>query len=125
MKMTAEDAANLASAEELLLAIADTNPVTDSQIDMLVASWEKAVTQEREQISASSKKGTGERRLRKRDWNDDDEDLSDGLTVGKYKEVRGSLDYALTSLSDKEGLTDEELNRNVCISSILFAKASV
>ena len=52
---------------------------------------------------------------------DEDEDEQEGplklqpgmLSRAQYRDVRGSLDEVLSGVSDKEGLTDEELNEKV------------
>lgn len=57
--------------------------------------------------------------IKRRHWDEveDEEEAEDdaaGLISNKlYREVRGSLEEALTSLSEKEGLTDDELKQKV------------
>ncbi|KAJ1416198.1 hypothetical protein B484DRAFT_401247, partial [Ochromonadaceae sp. CCMP2298] len=120
--MTAKEAAICASTGDLRIRIQPGNPLTNAQIDMLVPAWEKTKG-EKTKVFAGKKAEAGgsEKRapLKRRDWGDDakDEAEEDGqagaLPKKVYTKVRGSLDEALSELSAREGLTDDELQEHM------------
>lgn len=137
--MTAEFARAAAASGDLRLAIMPGNPLTNAQIDMLVPSWEKnkvfasggvGASEDRKEGKSSKAipAGSKSRLKKRRDWDDEEPaDLRasiglsgpednldpDTLARGDYRHMRISLDEALSEISEKEGLTDEELQRRI------------
>jgi hypothetical protein len=86
----------------------------------------------RDSAEGSEKAGVKTRFRKRRTWDDEEDagvsssikgtpaDVDDGfapeagtLPKGVYRKVRGSLDEVLSEVSDREGLTDSELERQV------------
>lgn len=132
--MTAEAARAAAASGDLRLVIMPGNPLTNAQIDMLVPSWEKNKVFTSGGVSTSedeprrSTAGSKARLKKKRDWDEEepvrqsgaslgaeDDDKMDPATLAKgvYRQMRSSLDEALSEISEKEGLTDDELQRRI------------
>lgn len=136
--LTAERASELTKTGELRLVILPGNPLTNAQIDMLVPSWEKdqASTSKSGTIGVSRDSADGGKTPRshfrqRRKWEDEEEKPQKGKT-GKsvtsddvyppeegalpkavYRKMRSSLDEALSEISDREGLTDSELQQQM------------
>lgn len=129
--LSVERVAALAAAGALTLKVNGGKPLTNAQIDLLIPSWQKAnIDSEDEQQSSESKKysATGsakdskQQRFRKRrDWDDeegegkaaDPEERDYREVVRSYDVVRESMDEALSAVSDRERLTDDEMQEKV------------
>lgn len=138
--MTADTAKELISRGDLRLSILPGNPLTNAQIDMLAPTWEKNkvfTTAATAMESGSDKEkgpggagATSKAKLRKRrNWDDEDQGTVRGLgkfddpndqeygtepgslPKGVYRQMRSSLDEALSEISEKEGMTDDELQQ--------------
>jgi hypothetical protein len=124
--MTAEEMSDLALAGEVKLLVTP-DLITNSQIDMMVPSWEKNKVFSTGNTAA---KGAGNKaKFRKRrEWDDADdgagsadgsgyegppEDAEETRLKGAYTKVRSSLNEALGELSEKDGLTDDELQQQM------------
>lgn len=135
--MTAEAARDAAARGDLRLVIMPGNPLTNAQIDMLVPSWEKNKVFTSGGVSTSEEEprrstaGSKARLKKKRNWDEEDPVRQSGASVGAqddadddkmdpatlakgvYRQMRSSLDEALSEISEKEGLTDDELQRRI------------
>lgn len=164
----AKTAVDLAKKGELTVTIPKGTPLTNAQIDLLTASFEKSVIEDAHRASDSGPdegksseggegKGGDDRRSqlkifsakngsmkfkKRRNWDDeyDDEEERAALHMEKqisgrdpneagisskagylsvhrpnqlYREVRNSLENALGDISDRDGLTDEEMKEKV------------
>lgn len=136
--MTAQTARAAAAMGDLRLIMMPGHPLTNAQIDMLVPSWETnkvftagGVSASEDESRGKSAAGNKARLKKKREWdegdsplrqsgasvqsNADEDDRMDPATLerGVYRQMRTSLDEALSEISEKEGLTDDELQRRI------------
>lgn len=136
--MSAQTARAAAASGDLRLVMMPGHPLTNAQIDMLVPSWEKNKVFTAGGVSASEDEQRGKtaagnkaRLKKKREWDEgdsnvrqsgasvrseaDEDDKMDPATLerGVYRQMRTSLDEALSEISEKEGMTDDELQRRI------------
>lgn len=107
--LTVSTAKMLASSGRLKVKVSEGKPLTDAQIDLLVPSWQRSQTHSE---SEGDKSETAKKRLNRRDWDEK------GLDAAReddamYFAVRGSMDEALSGVSDCERLTDDEMQKKV------------
>lgn len=122
--------AALAAAGLLTVKVNAGKPLTNAQIDLLIPSWQKAnIDSDDDERSRRSGVGVAgnstkqQRFSRRRNW-DDEEDRDGGGAVDpeerehrevvrSYDMVRESMDEALSAVSDRERLTDDEMQEKV------------
>eukprot|EP00600_Ochromonadales_sp_CCMP1393_P003028 CAMPEP_0174989194 /NCGR_PEP_ID=MMETSP0004_2-20121128/20579_1 /TAXON_ID=420556 /ORGANISM="Ochromonas sp., Strain CCMP1393" /LENGTH=1304 /DNA_ID=CAMNT_0016242561 /DNA_START=94 /DNA_END=4008 /DNA_ORIENTATION=- len=136
--MTAAVVAEAARTGDLRVKIMPGNPLTNAQIDMLVPSYERQkvfATKKTQEKAAEKQIGSSKRVLKnRRNWDDGDDDdeedddddggedddadalvpLEPGdLPKKVYTKMRSSLDDALQEFSDRDGMTDDELQEHM------------
>ena len=104
-------------------------PITDTQLDFLVSEWESTIKkstitlEERERVLKSDKYSHTEELLRQ-SLEDGVFPISDAENDENVQALRGSLNDALDYISDKEGLTDDELQERLAAIGAYTSKLS-
>lgn len=117
--LTVESVKSYAANGVLIFKVNKGKPLTNAQLDLLVPAWQRASREDPSPASEADEKksstGSSKKLRKRREW--DDEDVADDdpqmLSKNMYKVVRGSLDEALSGVSDREGLTDNELHQKM------------
>jgi hypothetical protein len=105
--------AELALTGKLTIRINEGQTITSSQLDALQVSWEKVDDGSNLYSSVRSSNS-----LKRRDWDDEMEYTEISSKPEILDKIRLSLNEYLSDVSDKEGLTDEELNQKVAINNL-------
>lgn len=123
---TVEEAAKLAQAGRLVIALLNENPITDAQIDaLLVSQWEQSKFDKAAVANKSNDKSQKrmEQTLRTSYVLSDSEGEKVDETEKNANKIRQSLKGVLSDVSDKEGLSDIELQKKMKILKDVTADA--
>jgi hypothetical protein len=119
--LTAAEVESLSSSGDLtlkILAPLNAAPITDTQLDFLVSEWENtmkmsAETLEEKEMMRKSQKYQYTDDIMRQSIEDSGMPISDAEQDEQVKTLRSSLKDHLDYISDKEGLTDEELQERL------------
>lgn len=119
--LTAADVESLSSTGDLTLKIlppTNAAPITDTQLDFLVSEWENtmkksAETLEEKEMMRKSQKYRYTDEIMRQSIEDSGLPISDAEQDEQVQTLRSSLKDHLDYISDKEGLTDEELQERL------------
>lgn len=112
--LDAEDLGGLALQGKLTFTTSKSVPMTDAQLDFLVTEWENkfkgAGMEGQKQAMRNSKEFKNTEKSLRRSLGESKVSLTDAHEDEYVLNLRGSLDDALDYMSEREGLTDDELN---------------